>query len=202
MLKTKQLIVISGASTAGKTTLIDRMWSGECSEIGKQLGFDGPTSWHYVQGNKLKRVKEQYIERVVLHYDIYSHSLSNGEFRHLAELIGASEHVIVLTLCTSYKLLNHRAIFRILEFLYPRALPSGIKSRGLIRTWKRFRRLLKKRILFRNCSYSLLMYQNWSRFINRFDVANHLLLETARMDISRAKPFEMSDAQRILSGRS
>jgi len=66
----ENLIIISGATSSGKSTLIDRLMGGEIPEIAAEIGMRPNQEWRHLAPDPLKETKDVRLENVLYHYDI------------------------------------------------------------------------------------------------------------------------------------
>ncbi len=64
------LVVVSGTTSAGKTTFIENLKQGNYAHIAEEIGIDIRKNWIYTDASNIKNIKEHKIENVIFHYDI------------------------------------------------------------------------------------------------------------------------------------
>ncbi len=114
MFKINHLVIISGPSGAGKTTLMEKLRRGEKPILCERLAISDPSVYKNIVVQKLPTIAELPAERYILHYDLYAQYRKDG-FARVVELIDWSEKITVLTLCASGKLLRRRNLLRIIQ---------------------------------------------------------------------------------------
>jgi len=117
MFQIDQLIIIGGPSCSGKSFLIEKIQQGDCPRLREQLGIANPSSWLYVRDMQLARIRQPIIERLVVHFDFYTHHLQENGFNYIDELINNSDRIIILTLYVPPKILIQRINSRLLGCL-------------------------------------------------------------------------------------
>ena len=162
MVQIEQLIVIAAPSCAGKSYLIKKIKKGDYPHLCEQIGIDVPSLWHYSHFKKLMYIRQQIIERLVVHYDLYDIYLQNNNFNNLNELINKSGRVVTLTLNVSQELLIKRNYLRLRESISHLMVKKEITWR--INALKKIKRLLKIRKYYKR-EFSELIYEKWSKYI-------------------------------------
>lgn len=185
MSEIEQLIIIAAPSCAGKSYLIKKIQQNDCPLLCKQLGIAIPSSWDVVEIQRLKRITQPVMERLIIHYDLYSQYSQNHGFKHLDELIRQSGKVVVLTLKVSQDLLIQRADTRLRSLL-----PDLIAGKGPIPRIKILRKIIrlwgKKRSYRRG--FSDRIYTDWLNQLHRSNITNRWLMNLDGPDITRALP--------------
>ncbi len=64
-----ELLLVTGPTSAGKSTLIRRLLAGELGEVAKQAGLDDPASWIETDAEHLRDLGTPKIDRLLYHYD-------------------------------------------------------------------------------------------------------------------------------------
>lgn len=196
MFQTEQLIIVGGPSAVGKSTLIALMQQGHLPGLCEQLDVTLTSSTLYLEARELPQVQQASVAQLVLHYDFLQQSLPDGDFAYLFDLISRSHRVTALTMYTSSDILFQRMSARmrktLISFL-PR--PNRNKTRRLINLWKR-------RKLYKNASNLTALYYDWSVYMDKRGVTNHLMLDSAESDTAVTRPHERTEVARILNGKS
>ena len=104
MQKTKQVILIVGSATSGKTFLINKIMHNQCSSLSELLGITDLASWHFTNARDSKSTQEEGFERLIVHYDLYNQR--NG--KKIDQLLLSSGQITTLTLCIPPQVLAHR----------------------------------------------------------------------------------------------
>ncbi|NJL53000.1 MAG: hypothetical protein HC930_13800 [Hydrococcus sp. SU_1_0] len=109
----KQLIIFSGPSSSGKSTLIRKIQKNS-SLLCDQLQIKYPPFWTYLNAKDLAQIPLILPSNIIIHYDICEENLWK-ESLHLQKLISESEQTIFVTLCLSSKNFNKRMKLRIVK---------------------------------------------------------------------------------------
>ncbi len=193
MLQVGRLIIVAGPSASGKSFLMERLLAGGLPGLCDQLGVNPSAPGLYVEAWNLPALQQQRIDRMILHYDLYAQSISDGDFRYLPDLLPQAENVTVLTLRASVKLLQQRISARLIPLCNAFvARPDSDKAAKI--------RWLRDSVAFyRDASNLETLYEKWDRFVSARGVEEHLCLDsdammTARPEVSPAAVrAELSD---------
>ena len=196
MVKIGQLIIVGGPSCAGKSTLMREIHEGACPDLCNKIDMTAPSSWYYTSAIDLVKLREPMMERVIVHYDIFSHYFSKKKIGYISELINNSESVIVLTLYAPLRTFVRRVELRIckeLMELFTGCLVQGCAVFWTLRSAKDVREVLrsakkslrKVKWLLRvykayRRGYSVFLYKKWFRNFDNKDVKTHLVLDSSR----------------------
>jgi len=181
MYHVNKLIIISGTGCSGKSSLLKKIFKGECPELCKQLDLDDPCMWQYKQAYELADAHSEIIDRLIVHYDYFSHHSSRCKFKYLNELINNSKSVIVLTLYVPHKILIQRitsriikrSVWLIIRFLIPYKDNVKVSKRRFLSICK----LYRKRKIYKD-GYSLFeLHKMWFNFVDEYDIMSHWILE-------------------------
>ncbi len=183
MVHANQLIIIAGPSGAGKSFLINKIKQGDCSRLCKQLGMLNPSSWRYVGVPGLKKIHQPIIERLVLHYDLYD------GFKHLHELINNTDTMIFVTLMVPRSILVKRLNSRLLKRFFKLIGVRGTKNYNPGKLLAKILGLWKKRKAYK-CREIDLLYEKWFSYLNRFNITNHLLVDSSQPYDMRVYPYK------------
>ena len=195
MVQTNQLIILAGPSGVGKSYLINKIKQGECSRLCKQLGMLNPSSWRYVGVPGLKKIHQPIIERLVLHYNLYDgfkhlHFCSSHVTLFLPnELINNADTIIIVTLLVPRSILVKRLNSRLLKKFFQLIGVRETKNYNSGQLLAKILDLLKKRKAVK-CREIDLLYEKWFSYLNRFNITNHLLLDSSQPYDMRAYPYK------------
>lgn len=106
-----KLVVVSGPTMVGKSTLIEQLRRNEAPEVAKIVGIDDGATWITAQANKLATLTEPLIEKLIFHYDFlrpYLRSAKVHKRDEALDLLDTAEHLTFLTLWCPPKLLRER----------------------------------------------------------------------------------------------
>lgn len=196
MVQIKRVVLIGGPSASGKSVLIAMLQHGLPPDLCDQLGIDPDSSPIYIgMGRLSKQNPSSSIDLLVIHYDLLHQSLPGGDFAHIPDLIGRSDSIQILTLCTPPDLLRKRIAARMHN--KPYKLISFLKNpysyKILLKRWE------KKRY-YKRASNILSLYDRWFAYIDKQGITNHLILDSTGPDISTvAVPYNRSEAEKMLS---
>jgi hypothetical protein len=185
MLRIKQLIIISGLSCAGKTTLLGRIQKGEMQLLCEQLGIVDPLLWTYVDADNLPKLPQNFMGNLVVHYDIYTQYSKKNGFNYLPEIIRKSEKVVLLMLYTSPKILLKRNKLRFFE-AFSSLFRTPKKYKLII---PRLHKLWKKHRVYRKYARVSALYDEWFDFCGACCAASHWMVDSTKENMV-AQPFE------------
>jgi hypothetical protein len=194
VLQTKELIIIGGPSCAGKSFLIKRIRRGVCPGICEQLGIGVPSSWRYVSASKLPHIDQSTDERLIVHYDFFSHQSQEDGFKYLHELISNSDRATVLTLCTSPEILAWRVRLKILT-KFGRSL---FHLRARKKKAHSSLRLYRKRKIYMDGYSVRTLYGKWFSFLDKYMMEDNLVLDSSKPDMRFAHPYEPARAKALV----
>lgn len=189
-----RLIIVGGPSAVGKTTLLKNMQQGNAPHLCDQFSIDKSTSFLTFDAGRLRNTHlPDTAEQLVIHYDfIYQHS-PEIVFPHLSDLVSKSHSIKVLTLCTPACVLHRRMNLRLRKTIFSfLKKPTKNKMSSLRYQWAT-RNLYK-------CSLCLFArYHDWSEFIGRLGVEEHLILDPSRPVLEMAVPYESSKVRDLVA---
>ena len=174
-----KLIIVSGVSGVGKTTLINKLSQGEYPDIQNKLGIERSSSLCIKSLRNLQEMNnlnDLNAEFLVVHLDIYyQFEVCKNDFLFISNLINKSSSTTVLTLYTSQKILQKRISKRILNNLFT------IKSRykDFIRGIAIYKKI-KKLIFYKNGLKLLNLYAVWFELIQHKDISTHLVVDSSK----------------------
>ena len=193
MIKSNKLLIVTGPSCAGKSTLIDRILRGECQKLCNQLELGNPLNWQLIYGNNIGSNKEQFIDWLMLHIALSSTS-KNNKFEILQELILGSDQVTVLTLCPPADVVFWRAVERVKNDLQIQKL---MKGRDLLRLGSN----LKKLWHYRNQGNMLVGYERWFSFLEEVGIERSWLINCISSNVDEAIPFSFESYMLLVNNK-
>ena len=169
----KRLILIAGPPCAGKTKLIDSIFS-ENPYLLELLEISSLEEWKSLNAWQLDNIDFLKINNLILHYDLVQQYEIEIGYRFLAELFNNNEHIIFVTLVASPFSLLFRNTKRLLVSLFALifSLSGRIRNkyRKLSIQWKR-----EKLYLTRETTKSI--YQHWLEYTGNFKNTRHFLFD-------------------------
>ena len=193
MIKSNKLLIVTGPSCAGKSTLIDRILRGECQKLCNQLELGNPLNWQLIYGNNIGSNKEQFIDWLMLHIALSSTS-KNNKFEILQELILGSEQVTVLTLCPPADVVFWRAVERVKNDLQIQKL---MKGRDLLRLGSNLKKLWR----YRNQGNMLVGYERWFSFLEEVGIERSWLINCISSNVDEAIPFSFESYMLLVNNK-
>ena len=193
MIKSNKLLIVTGPSCAGKSTLIYRILRGECQKLCNQLELGNPLNWQLIIGANLDSNKEQFIDRLM--FDICINTTSkNNKFEIFQELILRSEQVTVLTLCPPADVVFWRMVERMKNDLQIQYL---MKGRDLLRLANK----LKKLWHYRNQGNMLVGYERWFSFLEEVGIERSWLINCISSNVDEAIPFSFESYMLLVNNK-
>lgn len=170
----QHLIILSGPSCSGKTTLINKIKSKKLPLICQQLDIKNPHLCVDLIAKDFLRMPESLPQNLILHYDICEHNLHPKEYDYLQLLMAKSRKVDIITLYITPKILQQRMRWRLVK-----------KTCVLFLKIKKHRQILKYlkgnmnkyQLYYRQHNKLLDMYNDWFAFCQKFDEINHWCIE-------------------------
>ena len=101
--RVERMLVVAGPTSAGKSTLIDRLQRGELPELAGALALDKPGEWPMVGASQIQRLDEPRMPRLIFHYDMlypYLRSAKTHAREPSLRLLDAADEVVSLTIWT------------------------------------------------------------------------------------------------------
>lgn len=183
--RTKQLLLIAGPPSSGKTTLLERMHRGDVPALCEQLGLGDPGAWTHVAATDLGRIQEPMIDRLVIHYDMLAQRTPHG-FRHIPELLSGSARTVILTLMADSESLSRRTRTRLIDavtavFRHPLELRPRVR---------RVRRLWRRHRVYRSEASVRALYQRWFDLTSQYPIAAHWLFDSRVRGATAATIFD------------
>lgn len=182
----KTLLLISGPSGVGKSSLITDLKNGCPSPLAVALGFDGNKDWEFMLPYELKNHKKLNVKRIVLHYDHNNIWVSKSRSTHYADdrvfrILDDVETLIVVTLWEPPEVLFRRCNDRIRK--------DRLRLLVLKRTRATRQRLLKWRRMhaFYKDPYQLwVQYLAWFQFCDELNMASHFVVRSSTLEFKDA----------------
>lgn len=177
MKQIRQLIIFSGPSSSGKSTLIRKIQKNS-NLLCDQLQIKYPPFWTYINAKDLVQIPLILPPNIIVHYDICEEHLWKKSL-NLQKLVSESEQITFVTLCLSSKNFNKRMKLRIVrKFLSLLVKPrnySGILI-FLINNWKKYKK-------YNDPSMLINLYEEWFDFCHQFPLCEHLLIDSNKSNL-------------------
>ena len=191
----KELIIIGGPSCAGKTFLIDKLCRGEFPALRGQLGLADPSSWHYLEARNVAETDGGAM-RLVLHVDLYAHSVKQDAFACLSDLISRADRVVVLTIHASPKLLMRRMRSRLIKSIGELFCPGTYREKRHSAVARYIGRLWRKQKAY-NRGFSTVLYRRWFAFLRAESLSKHWVLESTASETLIAEELNVGAEHRV-----
>lgn len=178
--RVERLVVVAGPPAAGKSTTIRQLTSGGLLELRGSLDLGDPAGWRVLEARDLHRVRDDRLERVILHYDFLrqwkrTHSHEFGTDQSLAILKRADE-ISFVTLWAQPATLIRRLHVRRAAFHVSRVKPWRIRA-ALIKR-RRLDNFDRLEALYANQSEVSRLYEEWVTFCEAHTTRAHFILDT------------------------
>lgn len=169
----QHLIILSGPSCSGKTTLINKIKSKKLPLICQQLDIKDPDLYIDLIYKDFLKIRQSLPQNSILHYDVCEHNLHFKEHNYLQLLIAKSQKVDIITLYITPKVLQQRMRWRLVKrtcilFLKPKKYPQIIYLKENNN---------KYQLYYRQTNKLSDMYNNWFTFCQNFGEINHWCIE-------------------------
>lgn len=108
-----RLVVVTGPTSVGKSTVIAKLRAGELPELARRLELGDPARWTPLSASGLHRVTEPRIERALFHYDFLRPYLRSAKVHardEALDLLAAAEDVRFVTLWEPPEVLRARIL--------------------------------------------------------------------------------------------
>lgn len=168
------LLLISGPSAAGKTTLLNRWWSDAVSSLRSHLQVHSKDQWSSAEAQQIPQYGGEFPRRLLLHFDFHAQHSGARQFRYLADLVERSDTVQVLTLCASAEALIERIDSRLQQLI--ESLPALQQAGGSL---QRYCEILRgTRQAYSQKGFLSDLYHEWIACIEELRVDQHWLLDS------------------------
>ena len=191
-------MVVSGPSCSGKTFLIDRLTQGDCDPLCRQIGMDDPEDWEYLPARLLETVQDRFIDRLLLHYDIFGLHEEGVNFRHIARILRHCDTAVIVTQYTDPATLIERnnarlyhSLIKLLKTAFERGNRESTKERRH-RLRKQIGRQWRRRRAYRD-GVSEDLYQWWLEFIQLQEISAHWILDFRKAEVATPAPGSLSE---------
>jgi len=194
VIKSNKLLIVTGPSCAGKSTLIYRILRGECQKLCNQLELGNPLNWQLIIGGNLGNLdsnKGQFIDRLMFHKVINTTS-KNNKFEIFQELILRSEQVTVLTLCPPADVVFWRMVER---------MKNDLQIQYLMKGRLRLVNKLKKLWHYRNQGNMLVGYERWFSFLEEVGIERSWLINCISSNVDEAIPFSFESYMLLVNNK-
>ncbi|MEO9964702.1 MAG: hypothetical protein ABJF11_02870 [Reichenbachiella sp.] len=193
-MKVKHLLIISGPSAVGKTTLIDDLINKQ-SKISHRLLKHTPEQLENAticNAINVEKLEHPNIDFLILHYDIYSNFKEGEGFLYLPDLFRSTESIRIITLVTHHRVLVKRTKQRFVYYLF-RALIKPSPSK-----FKKLRLIYSKIKTYQSPTVANAIYERWENFLSEWDVRDHQIIDTTTDSL--ATTYDSTTARSVLTG--
>ncbi len=124
-----KLVVVTGPTASGKSTLIERLQKNEVPEVAARLGVADGSTWTALMANRLHVPTEPYLPGVFYHYDFlrpYLRSARIHERDEGLEVLEGAEEITFVTIWCPPEILAERLENRSIR---PKSGPKGFRGR-------------------------------------------------------------------------
>lgn len=189
------VIVMAGASCAGKTTLTERLLAGELPALSEAVALVPNGAYHVVHGRDWKRVEASASVNVLVQYDVTARTPFADE-GHVGDttlaLLNGAERLTLLTVWEHPDELRRRLEGRFdarggLAY----TLLQGLRRRGLQPALYSFRRFRQRRRLFVQPDALWSLYERWFASCARMQVSSHWVVRSTNANdpLRLCEPF-------------
>jgi hypothetical protein len=99
--RVKELVVVTGPTSSGKSTLISQLTRGEQPRLAEALGIEDPSRWPSAGSKEIKQLGEPELDGLVFHYDFlrpYLRSAKTHDRDEALHLLDTAERVTFVTI--------------------------------------------------------------------------------------------------------
>lgn len=186
-----RLLLIAGFSTAGKSTLHQRLVEGSCPDIAHQIRWGRADDWTFSYAGDLESVTQTRIGALVVHYDLFVQSLQpDRDFLWMPELISHANQTTVITLCTPLKTLRKRIRLRQRALLWDKR-PFRARVRN-------YRLLQRKARFYRHPQVIINLYRKWFELVWTAGPPDNWIFHAVNHNHDQLKRFDPETAARWL----
>ncbi|HSJ96979.1 MAG TPA: methyltransferase domain-containing protein [Myxococcota bacterium] len=124
-----RLVVVTGPTSSGKSTMIEQLQNHQAPELAKRLGIEDGSTWTALMSNRLHEPSEPRMEKVLYHYDFLRPYLRGARIHSRdegLELLDLAEQVTFLTIWCPPEVLGDRLEKR---SIVPKTGPRGFRGR-------------------------------------------------------------------------
>jgi hypothetical protein len=173
------VLVLSGPSCVGKSTLLNRLFNGEMPRLSEALGLREAPPYTLVHADDWSNLEKAPCESVLLHYDLTRKPFwAREEERDKAlEILDQARSITFLTLWELPEELRGRFLDR-----SKRRVVGNLKSLRVRRAWKETRWYLRKRSFFTRSDQMWQLYRQWFDFTSKFSDSQHWVLRSTVID--------------------
>jgi len=183
----ERLVVLAGPPCSGKTTIIERLKSGDAAFLSDILKIKGSEKICFMDDWQLHKLNDSKIDQLVLHYD-FLRPIRNGFEAFSSDpplnVIDSASEIVFVTFYAKPSILSARLKKRKFKLLlrFPRP----------IRLYRTIIRLKNIKLSEKFClSPELnLHYDKWFEFCRGFDARGHWIVDTSGEE---PQMFELSD---------
>jgi 2-polyprenyl-3-methyl-5-hydroxy-6-metoxy-1,4-benzoquinol methylase len=128
--RVKNLVVVTGPTSSGKTTLIKALRSNACPELAARLGVNDFSSWDSVGAHGLLTYPKRSIEHLIFHYDFlrpYRKSTKTHRRDEALHLLRTADNIAVVTVYTEPERLRRQLISSEFNVRSPSTLKHRLK---------------------------------------------------------------------------
>ncbi len=192
-----QIVIVSGPTGSGKSTLMKKIRENTLPEISKQLGLDNPSKWVFVMDEfKALELPESHLDSLIIHYDflrpILREQLQNYEEDECLSVLPNSDKITFVTLWAKPEILIERLKLRKKRFFFENSDLQGFiyfsKSKNksqIMRNLflKYLSRKPKKLHEMYNSTSIYEAYEKWFNFCSSFDGSVNWIVDNSKDNI-------------------
>ena len=164
-----KLLIVTGPTSAGKSTLIEMLKNNEAPEVAERVGIGDSSVWASSTSRQLKKLTEPFIEKLIFHYDFLRPHLRSAKVHKRDEaldILGTAEHITFLTIWCPPEILRR-------QLHQGEILPKT--KRGVFRGKKRHLKILKE---YEDSAKVCAHYRNWFEY-TRTKPGDHIVVSLA-----------------------
>lgn len=177
----KKMLVVSGPTSSGKSTLVKKLLAGTLPQLEEKLGLTDISTWKSTSAGRLGTLTEAYIERLIFEYDFnHVHFKSAGTYdRHEPlDILDCTEELIILSLWTPPAVLLTQ---------FERAVVFRGMKRGVFRGNKRKKAIYE---IYKDPTKVYHNYKIWFDFCARRPCLHYIILFSDGLQIYSSAEWE------------
>ncbi|QEF99650.1 bifunctional 3-demethylubiquinone-9 3-methyltransferase/ 2-octaprenyl-6-hydroxy phenol methylase [Stieleria maiorica] len=178
----ENLIVIAGPTSAGKTTLKNKLASGQANELCKELGIGDISCWQQMEFYDLINHPRAELPNVIMHYDFHARlkwNLEHEQMFEFVDIVNSARNLKIVTLWTAPDQLRKQ--FETSE------IQDHIRRTGVA---PKSGKTLRLREDYKDANKIVQYYRCWLDFASSFESKHYILSNTDETRMMTVEQWE------------